>query len=403
MVTSQATGAAAPTPVDPELPRAQRSPGAARRRVVLLLLVALGVSAYVGWQAWLRSRPYEWSGTVEARTISVGSRIGGRVKAIRAKEGERVAEGQALLELEPGDLPAQRMMAKAQLDEAEANLERLQHGSRPEEVAQAKARAQTASAAFQETRAGARVEQIAAAEARLAASQAAADKANLDAERAHKLFETAAIPQGQRDDADAALRTAVAQRDAAKQELDELRNGSRREDIVQASARAAEAMANAHLVEAGSRVEDIAAAQAQVEAAQGKLAQIDVSIGELVVVAPRPSRVESLDLRPGDILAPNAVAASLVEDDQLYVRIYVPETQIGHIHPGQSVAIDVDSFPNRPFHGEVEHINSVGEYSPRNLQTADERADQVFAARVGLRDGQGDLRAGMAAFIHVPK
>lgn len=370
---------------------------------MLLLLVVLGVGAYVGWQAWLRSRPYEWSGTVEARTISVGSRIGGRVKAVRAKEGERVAEGQALVELEPGDLPAQRMMAKAQLDEAQANLERLQHGSRPEEVAQAKARAETASAAFQETRAGARAEQIAAAEARLAASQAAADNANLDAKRAHKLFESAAIPQDQRDDADTALRMAVAQRDAAKQELDELRNGSRREDIAQASARAAEAMANARLVEAGSRAEDIAAAQAQVEAAQAKLAQIDVSIGELVVVAPRASRVESLDLRPGDILAPNAVAASLVEDDQLYVRIYVPETQIGHIHPGQSVAIEVDSFPNRAFHGEVEHINSVGEYSPRNLQTADERADQVFAARIGLREGQGELRAGMAAFIHVPK
>ena len=386
---------------DPQAARGHS--GAARRRVALLLVAVVGIGAYVGWQAWLRSRPYEWSGTVEARTISVGSRIGGRVKAVRAKEGERVAEGQALVELEPGDLPAQRVMAKAQLDEAQANLERLQHGSRPEEVAQAKARAQTASAAFQETRAGARAEQIAAAEARLAASQATADKANLDAERAHSLFASGAIPQGQRDDADAALRTAVAQRDAAKQELDELRNGSRREDIAQASARAAEANANARLVEAGSRVEDIAAAQAQVEAAQGKLAQIDVSIGELVVGAPRASRVESLDLRPGDILAPNAVAASLVEDDQLYVRIYVPETQIGHIHPGQAVAIDVDSFPNRPFHGEVEHINSVGEYSPRNLQTADERADQVFAARVGLRDGRDERRAGMAAFIHVPK
>jgi multidrug resistance efflux pump len=126
-------------------------------------------------------------------------------------------------------------------------------------------------------------------------------------------------------------------------------------------------------------------------------------IDELTIRAPRASRVESLDLRPGDILGPNATAATLVEDDQLYVRIYVPETQIGHIHPDQEVPVNVDSFPRRTFKGVVEHINSVGEYSPRNLQTADERADQVFATRIGLREGRDELRAGMAAFIHVAK
>ena len=85
------------------------------------------------------------------------------------------------------------------------------------------------------------------------------------------------------------------------------------------------------------------------------------------------------------------------------MRIYVPETHLGHIQPGLKVPVTVDSFPDKAFVGIVEHINSVGEYSPRNLQTADERADQVFAARVGLRDGKDQLRAGMAAFIKVPK
>ena len=125
--------------------------------------------------------------------------------------------------------------------------------------------------------------------------------------------------------------------------------------------------------------------------------------GELIRCAPRAALVESLDLRPGDILAPNSTAASLVEDDQLYVRIYVPETRIGRIRVGDEVPITVDSFPARSFKGVVEHINSVGEYSPRNLQTADERANQVFATRIGLREGRDELRAGMAAFIHVPR
>jgi multidrug resistance efflux pump len=126
-------------------------------------------------------------------------------------------------------------------------------------------------------------------------------------------------------------------------------------------------------------------------------------IDELTVRAPRPARVETLDLRPGDIVAPNATTAKLIEDDQLYVRIYVPETQVGHLSVGQEVPITVDSFPGKSFKGVVEHINNVGEYTPRNLQTSDERADQVFATRIGIRSGLEYLRAGMAAFIRVPK
>jgi multidrug resistance efflux pump len=126
-------------------------------------------------------------------------------------------------------------------------------------------------------------------------------------------------------------------------------------------------------------------------------------IGELTIKSPAAARVESLDLRPGDILAPNAPAAALLEDGQLFVRIYVPETQIGHVHLGDTVPISVDSFSGRTFQGRVEHINARGEYSPRNLQTADQRADQVFAVRIGLVEGKGELRAGMAAAIQVAR
>jgi HlyD family secretion protein len=81
----------------------------------------------------------------------------------------------------------------------------------------------------------------------------------------------------------------------------------------------------------------------------------------------------------------------------------VPETEIGHIAVGRPVPVHVDSFPDRRFTGVVEWISDVGEYSPRNLQTADERADQVFATRVDLREGAADLRAGMAAAIEVSR
>ncbi len=390
----------------------QASPGAdepgaeaaqSPRRFLPLLVLALAGIGYGGYRVYDARRPYEWSGTVEARTITIGSRTGGRVKEVLAREGDRVEPGQALVLLEPGDLDAQRLAAKGALAQVQAALDRAKAGSRPEEIEQAKARAATANAALEESRAGSRREEIAQARARLVGVQVALDKAELDARRSRELLKSGAISQAENDNNEAALRGAVATRDALKHALDELENGVRREEIAQAAARANEAQASARLVEAGSRVEDIQAAEGAVAAAEGKLKSIEVSLDELTIRAPRAARVETLDLRPGDILGVNAPAAILLEDDQLYVRIYVPETRIGILKVGAQVPVTVDSFPGRSFSGVVEHINTVGEYSPRNLQTADERADQVFATRVGLREGKDDLRAGMAAFIQVPK
>jgi len=379
-----------------------------RGRIDPRLIAGLGAAVillpvYFGYRIHLARQPYEWSGTVEARTISVGSRAGGRIKEILVREGDRVAPGQPLIVFEPGDLLAQKLGAEGQLVQARANLEKLERGARPEEIEEAKARAASATAALHQSRAGARHEQIAAAEARLMAAQVAVDKAQLDAGRLHKLLDRGASSQADVDNADAQLRAAIAQRDGQKQSLDELVNGVRKEELWQAEARSREANANAQMVKAGPRVEDITFARGQVDAAQGKLDQVLVMLDELTVRAPRPSRIETLDLRPGDIVAPNATTAKLVEDDQLYVRIYVPETLIGHLSVGREVPITVDSFPGKTFKGVVEHINSVGEFSPRNLQTSDERADQVFAARIGVRSGADDLRAGMAAFIKIPK
>jgi HlyD family secretion protein len=373
------------------------------RRTLLLFLAVLGAIVYAGYRVYLFRRPYEWSGTVEARTISVGSRAGGRIKEVLVREGDPVTAGQPLLTLEPADWPAQLVQAEAQVVLMQANLEKLQKGARPEELEQARARSLTARAAREQTVAGSRPEQIAAAEARLTVQDIAVQKAKLDAERMHKLDQSGAAVPAEVVNADISVKSALAQRDALKQQLDEVKNGSRREELAQARAREIEQSASERLVTAGSRVEDIKAAQAQVDGARGRVDQIKSMIDELTVRAPLAARVEALDLRPGDIIAANATAAVLLEEKQLYVRIYVPETLLGHLRVGQDVPVTVDSFPGVTFQGTVEHINGVGEYSPRNLQTADERADQVFASRIGLRSGFGELRAGMAAFIRVPQ
>jgi len=381
----------------------EQKPKPKKRPPLALIVLALGLAAYGGYRVYLSQKPYEWSGTVEARTISVGSRAGGRIARVLVKEGDAVTAGQALLELEPGDWSAQLLQAKAQQMSAEAMYDKLKKGARPEELEQARARSLTAQAALQQAMAGARPEQVQAAEARLAAQEVAVQKAMLDAAREHQLGGVGASTRAELENSDMAVRQAVAQRDALKNQLDELKNGSRREEVAQARARQMEQAASMKLVVAGTRDEDLRVAEAAIEAARGRVQQIQSMVDELTIRAPLPSRVEALDLRPGDILAANAPAAVLLEEKELFVRIYVPETLLGRLHVGQTVPILVDSFPGRGFRGVVKHINDVGEYSPRNLQTADERADQVFATRVELQEGFAELRAGMAAFIRVPK
>ncbi len=263
-------------------------------------------------------------------------------------------------------------------------------GRAPEEIEEAKARAQTATAAFEETARRRAAGADRRGEAR-ASSRRRSRSTRRSSTRAARTScsRSARIPQAQVDDADTALKRAIAQRDAAKQALDELEE--------RVAARGHRAGAGARARGEGERDASSRRARAsrtsrrphaQVEAAQGRLDQIQTSCSTSSSIrAPRDARVESLDLRPGDILAPNATAATLLEDDQLYVRIYVPETQLGHIHVGQEVPIAVDSFPGRAFKGVVEHINQVGEYSPRNLQTADERATRSSRRASGFATG----------------
>jgi len=226
------------------------------RRKLLIVAAAVGL-AYGGYRIYLERKPYEWSGTVEARTISVGSRAGGRVKEVLVREGDLVIAKQALIRLEPGDFPAQLAQAQAELNERQANLEKLQKGARPEEIAEARARALTAKAALDQAVAGSRPEEVAAAEARLAVQEVAVEKAQMDAQRIHALDKSGATARIDVDNADMEVKGAIALRDALEHQLDQLKNGSRRTEVVQAQAREMEQSASERLVAAGTRVEDL--------------------------------------------------------------------------------------------------------------------------------------------------
>ncbi|HWJ57189.1 MAG TPA: biotin/lipoyl-binding protein, partial [Vicinamibacterales bacterium] len=148
-----------------------------KRRIPLLVVAVVALAAYGVYRVRQSRAPYEWSGTVEARTIEVGSRVGGRVAEVHVREGDRLTAGQTLLTLEKGDLPAQRLIAEGQLTQAESALEKVASRTLPT----------------------ARRAEIAEAQARLQAQEATLEKARLDEARFRKLFTGGA---GTRVDAD---------------------------------------------------------------------------------------------------------------------------------------------------------------------------------------------------------
>jgi len=241
------------------------------------------------------------------------------------------------------------------------------------EAAELKARRDQAGAMLAELESGPRKEEIEAARSEWEAQKAEQEFARADAQRAKGLYEEKALSEADRDRAVSralALEKSVA---AAKSRYD--------------------------LLLAGTRPERLAQARAQ-------LAEIESQIREMRIAAPGESVLEVLHVKVGDVLAPNREVATLLLPQHIWVRVFVPEPWLGHVRLGDAAKVKVDSFHNKEFNGTIEQIGRSAEFTPRNVQTVDERIKQVFGVKVRLDNSEGSLRAGMSAdvvFPNVPK
>jgi multidrug resistance efflux pump len=152
------------------------------------------------------------------------------------------------------------------------------------------------------------------------------------------------------------------------------------------------------ILQQGTRKEDIAALRAQVDQQQRRLDTLLKQRAETDVKSTVAGVVQSFPLRPGDIVGPNQTVAEILEESQLWVRVYVPETQLALVRVNQPVRVRVDTFPNQWFDGHIGSISSQGEYTPRNVQTRAQRIEQVFGMKVFV-DPNPRLHAGMAAEV----
>src|SRR5256714_6694167 len=210
--------------------------------------------------------------------------------------------------------------------------------------------------------------------------------------------------KARRDLAAAQIDTAIRDADAQAAQLEFLRSDAKRQqDLLR---RKVVSPNDAERADSAAKAQEksLEAAQMRVSQARAQLADIDAQWKEMQVLAPAESILEVLNVKVGDILVPpfNQEVATLLLPQHLWVRVYVPEPWLGKIKIGDQVRVRVDSFPGKDFPGEIEQVNRQAEFTPRNVQTVEDRIRQVFGVKIRLPNNDDRLRAGMAADVYFP-
>jgi HlyD family secretion protein len=285
------------------------------------------------------------SGTIEADDVRVSSLVGGRVAEVLADEGDRVEAGHVLLRFDPADIELQARQARGVLHMAEAQLALAHAGARPEDIASARElynQAQTAEAAAQ-----------------------------ADLGRVDSLEGAGGVTGKQADDAQTRYDVSVHQTRAAKQQYNKALRGARPEEV--------------QMAEAG------------VEQAEAAVALAEKKLADCEVVAPLSGTVVHRLVSPGEVSGPGATLFVVQDLDTVRLTVFVPESDVGAVRLGDPVAVSIDSHPDRTFPGRVSRIRDEAEFTPKNVQTKDERVKLVFGVEVELDNPDGYLKPGLPA------
>ena len=380
-----------------------------KRAIVIFLLLFLGAAFFVYYgQKKGRDGELFYSGTIEATQTHLAFQTGGRALRVAVREGEAVAAGQILAELEPAEFMTRLEQAKASREKARKGREqaaailKVYQTTIPAEIARAEAGVKTLQAQLDEVRAGARKQDIERAkQAMQSAGIVLADaKKNLD--RYEALFAKGTISEKERDAVRLRYDTTLKEYERSKETYDLAREGNRAETIRAVEARLEEG--RAALNQAKSSLPRISAAQKEVEAAaaaaqgaQAAFAQMQIQLEYTKLKAPGPGIVTSRSVEPGEVVAPGEEALTIADLSRVDLKIFVDETEIGKVKPGQKADVVIDTFPGRTFAGTVTFISPEGEFTPKIIQTKKERVKLVYLVKISIPNPHLELKSGMPA------
>lgn len=318
------------------------------RKILLLPLALLAVAAGV----FLATRnghksgsDLKISGTVEVTATELSFKVGGRLDKRLVDEGETVTAGQLVATLEDSELRDEQRSRAAEQSAAKAGLADLLAGSRQEEIAQG--------------------------EAALTRMRADAERLERDGMRAEELYSREVIPLKELEAARAArAASAAAVREAAER---------------------------LKLLKAGPRPDTVQQARARAEASSAMLALAETRLAQGKLTSPLSGVVLAKHAEPGELMAPGAPVVTVARLDEVWLRGYIPENELGRVKVGQAARVTVDTWPGRVFDGRVSFISPQAEFTPKNVQTEKERIKLVYRVKITLPNPKMELKPGMPA------
>lgn len=317
--------------------------------IAIVLVAAAGAAAYLYWPR--DEEPADGAlvlyGNVDIRQVELAFRAAGRIASMTKEEGDSVEEGDILATLDTRPFEDGVMLGQAEVALQQALLEKGETGPRPAEIAQA--------------------------ESLVAERQSALDNITATLSRQQQL---------------------VANGYASRQTVDDLQA-----QRTEAQARLGSAQEALDLLLEGTRDEDIAAARANLQIAEARLASALTSLDDAQLLAPSQGIILSRIQEPGAIVAAGSPVYDMSLIDPVWVRTYVAEPDLGHVHPGMRAEVVTDSAPDHIYSAQVGFISPVAEFTPKSVETADLRTDLVYRMRVIVDDPDQGLRQGMPVTV----
>ncbi len=405
-----------PKPTNKQTPAQSGKQGGLKKRLPLLIpLGLLIVAAGFGIRYWL-TRPddsaIELSGRLESYESDLGAKVGGKVKSVAVREGDRVKQGQVVAQLDDQELRAQLEAAKAkvnavqqqvtqaglqievvesQVQEAQLTLEQSQ-GDTTGRVSQAEATVATAQA------------QLSSAQAQVQQAQSALALARIDRDRFSTLVSQGAVSQQQFDQAQTQFETAqdtlTAQQSAvvaARQQVAANQGALTQTQTSQLNPDIRAAQVTRTQKQQAQAQAQLAAAQAELAQAKAAQAEIESRLSDLAITSPINGVVLTRTVEPGEVISPGTTVLTVVNLEEVYLRGYIPEGEVGEVRVGQAAQVFLDSAPEQPLAATVTAIDTEASFTPENIYFEDDRVTQVFGLKLEIDNPSGFAKPGMPA------
>lgn len=382
-----------------------------KKKIIIItffaLLLCVILLVYFGQRSSRLDELY-YSGTLEATQAELSFQAAGRITDIPVDEGESVVKEQVLAILDSSEYRSRYNQAKANLDAAKADLARLELSlesykkTLPADVERYEASVIALKAQVDQMEAGYRSQDIEKADYNLASLKASMEIALKNKERYDKLFADNIVSEKEHDSATLQYETALKAYESARANMDQMREGYRDEDVRAAKAKLVEGeailkQARTNLSRIDMTQKEVEAARARGQAAEAAFMLAETQLGYMELKAPFKGTITSRNIEPGEVVSIGQEVFSLADLTSMELKIYVDETDIGRVKPGQEADVTVDTFTDKVFKGKVSFISPEAEFTPKIIQTHKERVKLVYLVKVLIPNDSLDMKPGMPA------